>query len=478
MTTPRTSTATVLGSAWTTGTMATRSIPLTAGSPAGDTRLALLGANNSAAAIATATDTGGNQWTRLYEHTTGPYTTFWLCEGHNGGPDGGPTTALAAGDQFTWTQNGVTSMQAGGPVLGVSGLGPYIPPYAFNQGVGQVDVVAQLATDGGETVMAWLLAQATAVDGQFDPPFEKIGPPYSGTGHVMTFGWARGVPAGVVNCRAYIQAAANSRLLLARFAPPGGITTARLRRFDGAGWQALTGSAASRTAYHVANGHSNVAQNFVTVNAGDGLGAPKALPRAGDVLWAIAGVNNAAQLLTGVRDSAGASWLPGPYLNAAQQLGLWTAVAPRDYLATDTFTADFSTAGGNRKFIVVKGTAGVADPALVAQVQPAYATTLTPATGPFPVTAPALVIAASATGGTGGPGTGLPWGEDARLTFQAGTNQYVTLTDQLALTDADMAWGLTLTSSQGSNLLGAALRLLPLVGALKVWDGSEWVRLQ
>src|SRR5262252_2967271 len=82
----------------------TYTFTVTAASNAGDALLTEILCNQNGSNVTSVVDSKGNTYTLIGSFTTNtPNRYAWYCPGATGGPGGGPTAALAAGDTITVT---------------------------------------------------------------------------------------------------------------------------------------------------------------------------------------------------------------------------------------------------------------------------------------------------------------------------------------------------------------------------------------
>lgn len=224
----------MIASAQTTGTVATglRAYPVTAPTQPGDTLLACVGSNNASIAITGLTDPRGNTWQYDREHTTGPYTSYFRCPGRTGGPGGGPTAALQAGDTLTITAS--TTIAATVGMLAIRAqLGALLRAHDFTSTTGMDTISAATAQAGGGTLIALGLNQAVGGVAAFDPPLVTLGS--WAQGHQYTCGYRLDAPAGPLSVMMRLAAAANARLAVYSFVT----ASLPLKVWDGQDWRAV-----------------------------------------------------------------------------------------------------------------------------------------------------------------------------------------------------------------------------------------------
>jgi hypothetical protein len=211
-----------------------RVFPVTAPTQAGETLLAIFGSNNASIAVTGLTDGRGNRWTLDREYTTGPYTEFFRCDGPTGGPAGGPSVPLAAGDQLTLAGSPTITAQTG--LLAVAVAGPSDPgqPYTFAFSattlfVGVTGIVPAL----GGALVALNLNQGAGGVAAFDAPLTTL--TSQAIGHQYAAGFLAGAPAQPVDVVARWPVAANGRLMVYAFLPA--LKPRPLRAWDGSHWR-------------------------------------------------------------------------------------------------------------------------------------------------------------------------------------------------------------------------------------------------
>jgi hypothetical protein len=231
--------------------------------------------------------------------------------------------------------------------------------------------------------------------------------------------------------------------------------------------------------------NQGTANTLITVPAG-GVGSggtlippgqQYGLPQAGDLMWLFGGANNSNTFLTGVTDTAGSLWLPGPANPGTmtnQPCAAFYAIAPRDFTPADSFIPAFSTVSNQRMVSVgaCRGAGGI----LRGQVGLGYLT------GSFavdsldgsPVLRRQLLVGMVQNGSAGGVVQGLNWGETNRLSgWQASTNQFQSMFWDRAAADG---LPLRITGSIAASNTWSALAMAFDVAArpLRIADGSGW----
>jgi hypothetical protein len=212
-----------------------RPYPVTAATFPGETLLLLLGSNNASVAVTRATDTKGNTWILDREHTVGPYTEVFRCDGPTGGPGGGPSAALAPGDIITIYQTGTLGTSVTMGLLGVADqLGALNEPLGWNSPAAvQLVTVSANAVAGGR-IIALFLSQSAGVAASLDPPVNTLISILQG--HIYTAGYLDVPAPALVTVTGRVTTAANVRLGVYSFLPS---RLPPLKVWDGSQWRGV-----------------------------------------------------------------------------------------------------------------------------------------------------------------------------------------------------------------------------------------------
>ena len=186
---------------------ATRVLPITTPSQAGDTLLVQVVANSTNLNNPTVTDSKGNVYVRDGQQTTvNPTGACFRSAGATGGPGGGPTAALSTSDTITANVGYAGTMAVGMVAAGVTGAGPLDQVQYIGTGA-NVSSLQWSVTTTGYNDSAYLVTENQTAGGapsySGDPgdtwvtDFGQSLTQYQGIGHCLDIGQPGAVTATV-----------------------------------------------------------------------------------------------------------------------------------------------------------------------------------------------------------------------------------------------------------------------------------------